>query len=121
MGHTGKDLGVDLYALEQVAKSDLPTVSSAYDDAIGKCKGAQKGIDGMSNLPEQFVGEGGSVFHAYGQLNDAMAKVLKETKDNLDDTGKSLHDAAKLYADNDQAASNEFSRLMDDRGEPKPE
>lgn len=121
MAHTGKDLGADLYDLERVAKSDLPTVSSAYDDAISKCDGAQKVLDGMSKVPEQFVSEHGAVFENYSGAHNAIIDVLRQTRRNLDETAKALHDAAQLYAETDHAAATELGRLLDDRGEPKPE
>jgi uncharacterized protein YukE len=121
MAHSGKDLGADLYSLEQVAKSDLPTVSSAYGDAIGKINGANTVVTGMSPMPDTLSGGHGSVAESYGGLHEAVGKALSETQSSLDDTAKALHDAARLYADNDRAASDEFHRLMESRGEPKPE
>lgn len=121
MAHSGKDLGADLYSLEQVAKSDLPTVSSAYGDAVSNLTGAHTVVTGMSPMNDKFIGDEGSIADAYDGLHGAVIKVLNQTKSNLDDTAKSLHEATQLYADNDHAASSEFQRLLESRGEPKPE
>ncbi|TCP50843.1 hypothetical protein EV191_107107 [Tamaricihabitans halophyticus] len=121
MANTGKDLGADLYALEQAAKSDLPTVADDYDSAIGKCNGAQQALDGIAAVPDQFVPDNGAVLDKYGATHEAILAVLRETRSALDETALALAEAVRLYAADDGAAASEFRRLLDDRGEPKPE
>lgn len=121
MAHSGKDLGVDLYDLKQVAKSDLPTVFDVYGDAMSKESNANNAMEGIPKLPGQFTGDHGSVSENYATLHGGVAKVLKETRDNLHDTARALDEAADLYAETDQGAARELKRLTDDRGEPKPE
>lgn len=112
---------VDLYRLEKVAKDHLPTVSMVYDKALGKCKDGEAGLSGIANVPEQFHGPGGSVFHAYGQLHAAITDVLTSTRTNLDETADALHETVRVYAETDQGISDELDRQMREKGTPKPE
>lgn len=121
MAHTGKGFGIDLYGLKQVAKSDLPTVSGAYDSAADKCASARDGVDGISGVPGQFVAEQGAVADKYQQAHDSVIGLLRKTRNNLDETAEALNQAADQYAEDDQAAAARLQQLIDDRGKPKPE
>ncbi|MHA6802151.1 type VII secretion target [Salinifilum ghardaiensis] len=121
MTDSGTGFAVDLYRLEKVAKDRLPTVSTVYGRAVGMCQDAESALSGISDVPEQFHGAGGSVSHAYGQLHSAIVDVLKSTRTSLDDTADALHEAVQMYADTDQGISEELDQLMQQRGAPKPE
>ncbi|SDP80662.1 Excreted virulence factor EspC, type VII ESX diderm [Actinopolyspora xinjiangensis] len=121
MAHTGKEFGTDLYGLKQVANSDLPTVSAAYDSAVDKCASARDGVSGISGVPEQFVAEGGAVADKYQRAHDSVIGLLRKTRENLDETAEALNQAAEQYAEDDRAAAARLQQLLDDRGTPKPE
>ncbi len=121
MAESKAAFGVDLYRLEKVAKDHLPTVSLVYDNALGKAKAAEAALDGMSSVPEQFQGAGGPVSQAYGQMHGAVIGVLTSTRTSLDETATALHEAAMLYAENDQAAADKLHELIEERGKPRPE
>lgn len=113
--------GVELYALETVAKDHLPTVAAVYENAIAKCQAARAALDGMSSVPEQFLGSGGSVSNAYDELHSAVVGVLESTRISLDETAEALHESVVLYAQTDQAAANKLHEMLQERGEPHPE
>lgn len=121
MPHNGKDFGVDLYALEQVAKSDLPTLSGAYRDAATKAESAHGGVRGLPPEPPELTGDKGSVFSKYGEAHNAVIDLLRRTRTNLDETAQALQEARDDYAERDRAAQQEFERIMKQQGEPKPE
>jgi hypothetical protein len=117
----GADLGVDLYALERVAKDLLPSVSAIYGDAVGKYGHARNALDDAMTRPDHFGGGAqGPVHAAWAELHAAAAKFMTETQTNLDATASSLHEATELYASTDSAAADEFHKLLRERGEPKP-
>jgi Excreted virulence factor EspC, type VII ESX diderm len=117
----GTDLGVDLYALERVAKDLLPSVSAIYGDAVAKYGQARSALDGAMNRPDHFGGSAlGPVHPAWAELHAAAVKFMTDTQTNLNDTATSLAEAAELYASTDSAAAKEFRRLLEERGEPKP-
>lgn len=120
MAHSGAAFGVDLYRLEKVAKDQLPTVVTVYEHAIGRLEEAKAALDGIPAVPEQFQGAGGPVSQAYGRMHGAVSGVLTSTRDSLDDTAQSLHEAATLYADNDQAAATKLQKLIAQRGPIRP-
>jgi hypothetical protein len=121
MSDHGADLGVDLYKLRVVAKDDLPSVSAIYGDAVAKYGLARSALDGAMTRPDHFGGGTlGPVHGAWVDLHDAAAKIMKDTKTNLDETAAALAEAADLYAATDQAAAAEFHRLLAERGEPQP-
>ena len=121
MTNSGTGFAVDLYLLEKVAKDHLPTVAIVYGNAIGKAQSAKAGLDGLPPVPEQFQGGGGSVSHGYDQLHGAISDVLQSTRTSLEETAEALHQAARLYAEQDQGTANKLSQLMEDRGELGPE
>ncbi|MGJ7908270.1 hypothetical protein ACOQFL_17545 [Actinopolyspora sp. H202] len=121
MAHTGKEFGTDLYELKQVANSDLPMVSGAYDSAIDKCASALEGINGISSVPEQFVSEQGAVSDKYQQAHHPVIDLLRTTRRNLDETADALNQAAQQYAEDDRAAAARLQQLIDERGQPEPE
>jgi hypothetical protein len=121
MSDHGTDLGVDLYALERVAKDLLPSVSAIYGDAVAKYASARNTLDAAMNRPDHFGGNAlGPVHSAWSQLHAAAAKFITDTQTNLTDTAASLDEATELYASTDKAAADEFHRLLTERGEPKP-
>jgi hypothetical protein len=121
MSDHGTDLGVDLYALERVAKDLLPSVSAIYGDAVAKYGHARTTLDDAMNRPDHFGGSTlGPVHPAWAELHAAAAKFIKDTQTNLDDTATSLDEATELYASTDKAAADEFHKLLKERGEPKP-
>ena len=121
MPHSGRDFGVDLYELEQVAKSDLPTLAGAYADAAGKADAAHSSVNGLPPEPSELTGEHGSVLSKYNDAHEAVSDLLKRTRTNLDDTAQALGEARDDYAERDRAAQQEFERIMKQQGEPKPE
>ncbi|QGK71719.1 hypothetical protein GIY23_21335 [Allosaccharopolyspora coralli] len=121
MTHTGKEFGVDLYGLEQVAKSDLPTVAGAYESAAGKSESAHAMVNGLPREPGQFVSGQGSVFDTYNEAHAVVVDLLKQTRTNLDDTAEALREAAADYAERDRVAAEELQRIIEQQGEPKPE
>ncbi|GAB2744404.1 hypothetical protein GCM10027174_17640 [Salinifilum aidingensis] len=121
MANTGKEFGVDLYGLKRVAKSDLPTVAGAYGTAVGNCESAQGVVDGIPAVPQELVADEGAVFGKYQQAHEAVIELLRNTRNNLDDTAETLNQAAEQYEEDDRAAAAELQRIIDERGEPKPE
>ncbi|ASU80611.1 hypothetical protein CDG81_22680 [Actinopolyspora erythraea] len=121
MTDSGSGFAVDLYRLEKVAKDYLPTVSGVYDKALGHCEDAQRTVNGLAGVPEQFHGPGGSMAQAYGQLHGAITGVLKSTRTSLDETADALHETVRMYAEADQGVSDKLDRLMQQQGTPKPE
>lgn len=121
MPDRGVDLGVDLYKLLVVAKDDFPSVSAIYGDAVAKYGQARSALDGAMTRPDHFGGETlGPVHAAWVELHGAVAKFMKDTQTNLDETAASLADAVQAYEATDRAAAKEFDRLLAERGEPKP-
>lgn len=96
-------------------------MAGAYEKAAGKCDSAQGMVNGLPKEPEELVSDQGSVFDKYGAAHNAVVELLKQTRTNLDDTATALQKAAEDYAERDQAAAEQLQRIMDQRGEPKPE
>jgi hypothetical protein len=116
--HQGEEFGVDLYELEAVAKGDFPLISADYGDAIGSSDRVLGGVAQAMRRPAQFGGDAlGPVYQAYLDLHNTVVGFLKETKVNLDDTAVALDKAAQLYAETDQAASDEMNRR--EHGDPE--
>lgn len=121
MADSGAGFGADLYRLETVAKDHLPTVSMIYDTVIGKVRASEVGLNAIPAVPEQFQGAGESVLSGYGELSGAVVDVLMSTWTSLEETAESLHEATMRYAETNQAAANEFRKMLDERGKPRPE
>lgn len=121
MSDSSKDLGTDLYNLEKVAKNYLPSGANVYGTAISKCASDGGAPKAMAQVPEQFHGDHGPVSEGYGKLHDAIVDILKSTQTSLEETGKALHEAAQLYADNDSGAKQKLDGMSDDLGEITPE
>lgn len=121
MANTGKGFGVDLYGLEQVAKADLPTAAGVYESAAGKCDSANGMVSGLPKEPVELVSDQGSVFDKYSAAHETVIDLLKKSQTNLEDTADALREAGEDYAERDRSAAAELQRLIDERGEPKPE
>lgn len=121
MTESGKGFAVTLYSLEQVAKDHLPTIAIVYGRAIDSAQSGKAALDGMSTVPEQFQGAGGSVSHGYDQLHGAISQVLSSTKTSVDETADALHEAVSLYAEKDQGVKDQLHQVEENRGTPKPE
>lgn len=121
MTDSGTGFAVDLYLLEKVAKDHLATVAIVYGNAIGKAQSAKAGLDSLPSVPEQFQGAGESVSHGYDQLHGAISDVLQSTRTSLEETAEALHQAAMLYAEQDQGTANKLQQLIEDRGGLNPE
>ena len=59
-------------ALEQVATSDLPTLSGAYADAATKAVSAHQSMNGVPPEPPELTGEKGAVFSKYNDAHNAL-------------------------------------------------
>lgn len=119
-GHHGEELGVDLYALWHAGRDNLPTVAGVYSRAANALDDATVGLPGAFRRTGDLAGAPyGPAYEPWLLLRDTIAKICRDTADNIEMTADVLCLATVEYARTDQEAANEFARLLQVNGEPK--
>ncbi|MBX6355541.1 MAG: hypothetical protein IRZ05_06735 [Micromonosporaceae bacterium] len=111
MPHSGAQLGVDLYRLHRLATDNLPTVADVYAAAAVDVGDTDAGLAAVFPRPPQFGGVNGPAYAPWLELRDAVQSFLSQTAQNLIDTAAAVRTAITLYAEADQRAAEELSRL----------
>lgn len=105
----GRELGAELFQIDQVGRQDLPAVAAEYRYAAEKLDRAGAAGSTVMSRPAFFGAD--RVSEAWAGLCGALGKILKENEDALEDAGRALVMAADRYAAADREAAEELARL----------
>lgn len=106
---SGRELGANLYALYRAGRNELPGVASVYSQLVNKIHRVRGSMEVQFGRPQ--VGRN----HAHDrllELREEAHNVMRETCLRMLEVGEALVETADAYAATDQAAADEFHRLL---------
>lgn len=101
---SGDVLAADLYALLEVAKDDLPSVSELFNTALTGLRSASTSLGPPMHRPDCFWGSTSPVQQPLLDLMTTVDGFVAGTTTALDDAGHALAIAVDRYADTDDQA-----------------
>ncbi|MGH3679394.1 MAG: hypothetical protein ACRDT2_03800 [Natronosporangium sp.] len=106
---SGRELGANLYALYRAGRTELPGVASTYSRMTYTIHFLRDAMEAQFHRP----GLGRQVAHdRLLELREEAHVVLRTTCLRMREAGRALAVTADAYAATDQAAADEFSRLL---------
>jgi hypothetical protein len=106
---SGKRLGAHLYYLYRAGRNELPRVAQVYAELTARVHQISGSMKTQFNLP----GRGPYPAHQrLLELRDEVHDVLRQTSLRMSEVGTALVAVADRYAATDQAAVDEFTRLL---------
>lgn len=111
---SGRELGANLYALYRAGRNELPQLAYLYYRLTSKI------LLLRGSLETQFERPGLGPERVHGRLlemRDAAHAVLRQNCLRMQEVGQALVETADDYAATDQAATDEFARLLEENSE----
>lgn len=106
---SGRRLGAHLYYLYRAGRNELPDVASVYAGLASQIHGIASAMEAQFDRP----GRGMEPAHLrLLELRNEAHDVLRQTCLRMQQAGAALVEIADTYAATDQAAADEFSRLL---------
>lgn len=109
MTSSGRELGADIYELWRAGHENLPNVAAQFSDSASTLAAYSYGYKFYRSGS---LGAGGmyGAYDAWNSLAGTLDGIMRETADNIVDTGNALVLAADMYAATDADAAAEFNR-----------
>jgi hypothetical protein len=105
----GRELGADLYALYRAGRAEIPDIAALYSEMTSSVHDVTQRLSFLGSS----VGNP-DAFAVIGELRDQLHVALRRTTVAMRDTATALVRIADDYARTDQAARDEFARLLRD-------
>lgn len=106
---SGREFGAHLFYLYRAGRNELPRIAGIYADLTARIHQITGSMEGQFNLP----GRGPNAAHqSLLELRAEVQGVLRLTSLRMSEVGAALVTIADRYAATDQAAADEFARLL---------
>ncbi|MEV6636527.1 hypothetical protein AB0M54_37880 [Actinoplanes sp. NPDC051470] len=112
MPHSGEALGVDAANLYNAGRFKVKVLADQFGGAATSLLGTQAG-DGIFARDPRVGGSLGPAKGAFDELRDQVVGLLKETQQNMQDTGDALVMAALEYAATDEGSRTAFKGIRE--------
>jgi hypothetical protein len=111
---SGREFGANLYALYRAGRNELPGVASIYAQLTNTIHGTRGSLETQSDRP----GLGRERAHErLLELREEAHVILRTNCLRMLEVGQALVETANAYAATDQAARDEFARLLRQNGD----
>lgn len=107
---SGKELGANLYALYRAGRNELPGVASIYAGLVNSIHPVRSSMEVQFDRPNLGMEQ---VHVRLLEFREEAHDILRQNCLRMLEVGQALVETANDYAGTDQAATEEFARLLD--------
>lgn len=111
---SGREFGANLYALYRAGRNELPGVASTYAGLVNSIHPVRGSMEVQFDRPNLGMAQ---AHVRLLELREEVHDIFRQNCIRMLEVGQALVETADDYAATDQAATDEFARMLDDNSD----